>query len=111
MIIVPTSAIPNQSLSINLDGNVYDVRIRACNDSGIPGNVVMAFDIAINGTEIVTGTRAVPDFPLIPYGYLENGNFVLATVDGDYADWREFGITQNLVYVSQAELDAIRAAA
>lgn len=111
MIQIPISNLPSQTLSINLDGNVYDIDIHACRDNDIPGTGIVAFDIAINNTVIVTGQRALPDFPIIPARYLENGNFLVETMNDEYPDWRQFGITQNLIYVSQSELDTIRAIA
>lgn len=106
---VPLAAVPNQSLSINLDGNAYDINVQATNGDSAFGTLVMAFDIIRNGTPIVTGARAVPGSFLIPAAYLEDGNFTLHTMDDDYPDWQQFGITQVLVFVPQAELEAIRA--
>jgi uncharacterized protein DUF6983 len=109
MIQIPITNIPNQSLSISLDGNVYDISIHACRDNGVPGTGIVAFDVTINNTVIITGIRALPDFPIIPARYLENGNFLVTTMNNEYPDWRQFGITQSLVYVSQSELTSIRA--
>lgn len=109
MINIPISAIPSQSLSVNLDGNLYDLRIHACDDNGTPGTEIMAVDLTINNVVIVTGVRALSDFPIIPAQYLENGNFIISTMNDDYPDWRQFGVTQSLIYASQAEIDALRA--
>jgi len=103
---IPIVNSPNQSLSLTLDNNRYDIRIHACKDNS--GNLVMAFDIAINGNAVVTGVRAVPGFPIIPFSYLENGNFALITQNDDYPDYTQFGVTQNLIYASQVELDTLR---
>jgi hypothetical protein len=111
MIQIPLVNIPNQSLSINLAGNLYDIRIHACRDNGEYGTGIMAVSIAINNVVVVTGQRALPDFPIIPARYLENGNFLIQTMNDDYPDWRQFGITQNLIFASQAELDTFRASA
>lgn len=103
MIDIPIANIPNQTLTINLDNNQYDLSIQAIDDNGL-----VAVDLTINGTVIVTGIRALPDFPIIPSRYLENGNFIIETMNDDYPDWRQFGITQNLIYASQTELTDIR---
>lgn len=108
MIVIPLSNIPNQSLSINLEGNQYDIRAHACDDNSSFGTGVVAFDITRNNEIIVTGIRALPDFPLIPARYLEDGNFLIQTMNDEYPDWRQFGITQNLIYASQDELNTIR---
>lgn len=123
---IPIAAVPNQSLSFQADGNQYDINIRTCGDDTIvPGSSVMAFDIYINNVAIVTGARATSGIPnyqtgnngeqqlvssgyfLIPYPYLSNGNFAVLCQNYDYPNWQQFGITQYLVYISQAELEAI----
>lgn len=102
MIEIPLQAIPNQTFSILLDNIQYDFRIEVTNN-------VMSFDIVRNNVPIVTGQRAVAGYPIIPYRYLENGNFVVLTMNGDYPDYTQFGITQSLIYASLIELEALRA--
>lgn len=102
MIQVPLQAIPNQSLSIQLDGSNYDIRIESVND-------VMAMDIIRDNVAIVTGQRLIAGYPIIPYRYLEKGNFILETMNDQYPDYTQFGITQSLIFAIQAELGAIRA--
>ena len=101
MLVIPIQAIPNQSFSAQLDGQTYDIRLHDCGD-------ITAADISINNTVVVTGVRAVPDNFLIPYRYLENGNFFITSDDDEYPDWRRFGLDQFLVYISQAELNTFR---
>jgi|SRR5690606_26422735 len=107
MIQVPITNIANQSLSINLDNNQYNLTIKATNDNIDGTTNVMSVDITINNEIILTGLRAVPGFPLIPYKYLVNGNFTFITDDDSYPDWRQFGITQYLIFASNDELEAI----
>lgn len=109
MLDVPISNIPNQSFSINLDGSLYDINIQSTKGTSVDGTIVMAFDIVRDGTPVVTGARAVPGSFLIPAAYLENGNFFVYTMDDQYPDWQQFGITQQLIFIPQAELEAIRA--
>ncbi len=103
MLNIPLQNIPNQSFSIQIDNNTYDILISDC------GNI-MAVDISINNVVIVLGQRAVPSNFLLPYRYLENGNFFFTSLDGEYPDWRRFGLDQFLVFASQAELNAARLA-
>jgi hypothetical protein len=106
---VPLQAIPNQTLSLNVDNNLYDISIHSCRDNDLPGTGIMAISLSINNTLVVTGQRALPDFPIVPASYLQNGNFIIVTMDDEYPDWRQFGNTQSLIYVSQAELEQIQA--
>ena len=104
MILVPLATVPNQSFSIVLDGNQYDISIYVTNN-------VSAIDIIRNNVPILLGSRLVSDYPVIPYRYLENGNFVFITEDGAYPIYTEFGITQFMFYFSQAEIAELRASA
>lgn len=103
MINISLSAIPNQSLTIQLDGFVYDLTFKETNG-------VMSAWIIRDNLPIVQGLRLVGNSPMLPYLYQEAGNFALLTLNNDYPDFNQFGTTQNLVYLSQSELDVIRAA-
>lgn len=108
MINISLQAMPSQSLSIQLDGNNYDIRLHSCNNTPQTlGTAIMTVSIARNGDSVVDNVRAVPGFPIIGYPYLENGNFVIITTNDDYPDYNEFGITQFLIFASQSELEAI----
>lgn len=102
MIEISLAAVPNQSFSVRLDDNLYDITIKETNGC-------MSATVARNNTIILSNTRLVAGFPVIPYLYLESGNFVVDTLDDDLPDWTKFGISQTLLYVSQAELSTIRA--
>jgi len=108
MIQVPLTNIANQSLSIQLDSNQYDINLYAGEDNLDGSSGITAVDIIRNNTAIIIGVRAVTGTPLIPYIYLENGNFAFVTMNDEYPDWRQFGITQYLVFASESELEAIR---
>jgi|FreactcultureFD7_1027221.scaffolds.fasta_scaffold76176_2 hypothetical protein len=103
MLNIPLAAVPNQSLSVTLNSNQYDLRLHYC------ANDVMAIDLTINEVILLTGIRLVPNFPVIVSEYMQNGNFILQTVDNEYPDYTRFGIDQFLIYASPAELEAINA--
>ncbi len=67
----------------------------------------MFVDIIRNGSPVVLGMRAVAGTFLIPYKYLESGNFIIITANEEYPDYLQFGISQYMVYFSQAELEAL----
>lgn len=103
MIIVPLAAVPNQSLSVRLDNQQYDIRIHDCT------NGVMSIDLVIDEVVILTGARLIGNYPIIVSDYLENGNFILQTANYEYPYWGRFGIDQYLLYATQAEIEAIYA--
>jgi hypothetical protein len=109
MINTPLQTIANQSFTIQLFGINYDINIHDCHP-------IMAVTLFINNTLILSGMRAVPNFPLIPYAYLEKGNFIFTTGTGndgqyilnaEYPYWRRFNIDQFLIYASPEELQII----
>ncbi len=102
-LIVPLASVPNQSLSIQLDEKRYVLRLHNVGD-------LMCIDISIDEETILQGHRLVGSQPIIPYKYLERdgGNFIFATELGDYPFWDQFGVTQTLLYITRAELEAIR---
>jgi hypothetical protein len=101
MINIPLAAIPSQSLSVRLNSQQYDLRIHYC------GNGVTVIDITINNEPLLTGARLVSNYPIIVSEYMENGNFILQTMNDEYPDYNFFGVTQYLVYASQTEIEAI----
>jgi hypothetical protein len=70
---------------------------------------VMALDVVRDDVPIVSGSRMLPNSPLIPYQYLEAGNFVMISEDDEYPYYTNFGDSQLLVYVTDAELETLRA--
>lgn len=104
MLNIPLQAVPNQTFSIQLDENNYNIRIHDC------GGDIMSVSVSIDNVVIIEGVRAVNGTPIIPYTYLENGNFAFLTMNDEYPHWSRFAVDQFLFYASQDEIDAIRAA-
>ena len=102
MIDIGLAALPNQSLTVQVDDNVYTIAIREVIGA-------MAADISRNNVPLMTGARIAAGCPLLPYRYQEAGNFLL-TVEADALPyWDQFGVTQFLVYLTPEELAAFRA--
>jgi hypothetical protein len=111
LIQIPLQAIPNQTLTVTLDQLYYTIYINSTNrfnDSPVSLGC-MAITIIRAGVVIVTGQRIVCNYPLISYLYLESGNFALLTLNDALPDYTQFGITQSLIYISQADLTTLRA--
>lgn len=103
MIQVPLENIPNQSFSINYENVLYDITLNSSQD----GSLIFV-TVFIDKVLIISGVRSLPDFPIIPYAYLENGNMMILTMNDEYANYEQLGVTQFLVIASQGEIDAIR---
>lgn len=101
---ISLAAVPNQSFSVVLDSNAWDLTIKTA------GNIMTA-TISFNNILLVSNARIVAGYPLLNYTSLENGNFIITTLNGVYPFYTQFGISQFLLYASQAEIDAFRAAA
>lgn len=94
---IPLAAVPNQSLSVRLDDQRLVLRLKEANG-------VMVADLDRDNLRVLSGVRVLAGEPIIPYGYLESGNFMLLTINDQLPDWREFTATQSLVYMSPAEV-------
>jgi hypothetical protein len=101
MIDIELSAVPNQSLSIVLDGALYEITVKAAGG-------IMSATIVRDNVTLVDNVRIVAGTPILPYRYQEAGNFVLLTEDEEYPDYLLFGSSQSLVYASALELAAAR---
>lgn len=99
--IIPLQPVSNQSLSILLDGNRYELTVR---DTG----QVVIIDITRDDTVILQGSRIIAGEPVIPYRHLEAGNFTLLSSDGDLPSSSEFGVSQTFYYATQAEIEGFR---
>jgi hypothetical protein len=101
MIDIELAAIPNQTVSIRLDDQLYRITVKETRGT-------MAVDIVRDDETLVQGARIVAGTPLLPYLYMEVGNFVLLTEDEEYPYYTKFGDSQNLVYVTPAEIATLR---
>jgi hypothetical protein len=98
---IPLQAIPNQSFSVTLDNNLWEVEVRTCDG-------VTAVSLNLNGNDLIDNLIAAACAPIIPDQYQENGNFIFLTANFQLPDYTQFGVTQTLYYFSPSELDALR---
>jgi len=104
MLQIALANVPNQSLSFSADNNFFTILLQKTYGC-------MSATVTINDVLVVSGARVVAGFPILNYRYLEQGNFVILTANDELPDYTQFGITQNLFYASQVELDVLRAGA
>lgn len=99
---IAIQAIPSQTFTyIDPSSNQWDIGIR---------NVAsqVAFTFSLNGTLLLQNICAVAGYRIIPYDYLENGNFVLITQNYQVPDYTQFGISQTLVFLEQSDIQSFR---
>jgi hypothetical protein len=100
MDVIPLAAEANQEFTVRLSDHRFTLRIKEANG-------VMVADVTVDDVLRMSATRILAGEPIIPYDYLSEGNFILIT-DGDaLPDYRQFGSTQSLVYLSAAEIAAL----
>ena len=89
-----------QSLSVVLEDSLYVITIKEC--SG-----VMAISIERDGVMLIEGRRAVAGMFLIPFEYLELGNFAFVTENDELPYYTGFNSTNQLVYFTVEEVQAL----
>jgi len=99
---IPIEALPNQSFSIRLDDSFYQITIKET--AG-----VMVMDIVRDSVTVIIGTRLTAGAPVIPYQYMEQGNFVFSNIGDEVIYYDKFGISQLLFYLSPSDLLEARA--
>lgn len=95
---IALDSVPNQTLSVTLDNNRWDITIKEADG-------VMCATLNLNDVLVISGQRIVAGSPLIPYRYLQgSGNFWLLTEDDELPFYTRFGVDQQFVYASPGEL-------
>ena len=95
---IPLQNVPNQRVETTIDGVSYAIQLRTVQKLTVA-------DVYADGKLLKGGVRCVPGQRLIPYRYLTvGGNFFWYCLNGDYPYYTQFGVDQQLVYLSDAEL-------
>lgn len=102
MRVVPLAAVPNQAFTITIEGVRWAVTVKTARG-------VMCADVARDGMPLLTGTRVLAGEAIIPYRYLQTGNFIFLTIAGELPDYNAFGVSQIMVFLSAEEIAAIPA--
>lgn len=95
--------VPNQSFSSILDSNNWNFTLKTAQD-------VTVVSLTLNGNDVIDSARAVAGSFIIPAQYEEQGagNFFFVTQNEQLPYYTQFGVTQSLIYISAAELAALR---
>ena len=97
---IEIQAVPNQAFSVVIDKVLFDIALKTTS--------VTIADISIDGSIKLIGVKCMPNRPIIPYEYLESGNFFFVCEGEEYPYYTNFGITQSLVYLTVEEMEAYR---
>lgn len=99
MRIVPLASAPAQAFTLTIDGVRWGVAIKEARG-------VMCADISRNSEILLSGMRVLAGEVVIPYRYLQTANFLFLTAQNELPNWRQFGVSQLLVYLSAGETAA-----
>lgn len=102
MLQIPVQQLPNQSFTVLLDSNQWDVTLKTVEDTTVAS-------LTLNGADVLDSARCVAGSFLIPSEYEEAGNFFFVTQSEQLPYYTQFNVTQSLVYITAAELTALRA--
>lgn len=98
MRVIPLKALPNQSLSVVIDGTRWDLNIKVANS-------LMIADVYRDDVALILGTRILSGTPILPYEYLmTKGNFLMVMDDESLSDWTKFETTQTLYFLSPDDI-------
>ena len=94
--------IPNQELSVTLDGARWTLRIQEAAGS-------MCADILRDDIPIIQGARIAAGEPIIAYPYLRAGlgDFYFFQTTESLPYYEQFGVTQYLAYLTADEIAAL----
>lgn len=97
---------PNQSIPFVADGQQYLIRV------WFDGDDMMFMDVTINNAVVATSLPCIVGQQVMPYSHLEGGggNFFWTTASGDNPNYQNFGMGDVLLYGTNAEVTAERAA-
>lgn len=98
---IPIKVFARQSLSVMLEQSLYEISLKECNG-------IMAATIIRDGVTLVENRRVCAGMTIIPEGYLETGNFVILTFDGEIPYYTDFESSDNMVYLTIQEVEDIR---
>ena len=90
--------IPNQSFSITLNNVDYRIAVRTIQD-------LTFISVWKNGEVLFYNQICVPNGFVDPYKYIsENGKIFFKCLDDEYPNYKSFGVTQWLYYLTAEEV-------
>ena len=96
---IPISSIPNQALTVELEGSLYVIALQSIGDT-------MTVTLTKDDVLLLSGIRITANAPLIPFQYLSKSNFVFISLDDQLPNFELIGTSQTLVYMTESEMAA-----
>ena len=99
MYLIELDKIPNQTFTVMLDNVNYRVALRT-----IQGLTYIS--VWANGDILFYNQLCTPNQFVNPFNYVStNGKFYFKCTTGDYPNYKEFGNTQSLYFLTKDEVD------
>lgn len=102
MLQIPLDRVASQNVVMYLNGDRYSITLKESHSGSVLCSITRNDDVLVSNFVCVFGT------PVVPYDYLESGNFIFLTTNDDYPDWRQFGTQHFLFYATPEEIEGLR---
>lgn len=97
---IPLDKTPNQTFSIVLNGKDYRIAIRTIQN-------LTYMSVWVNSELLFYNQLCTPNAYVNPYNYVSvNGKFYFESLDNNYPNYTQFGVTQSLLFYTQEEVAA-----
>lgn len=98
MQIIEISPIPNQRFEVILNGLLYQVELRTIQD-------LTYMSVWVNDDILFYNQLCTPNNYVNPYNYLSvNGKFYFKAVNGEYPNYKNFGTTSFIYFLTPQEI-------
>ena len=101
MMNLPIQQLPNQAFTVILDDNSWEFLIKTVEQATV-------MSLTLNNQPVIDSVIAVAGSLIIPSRYEEAGNFFFVTQNQALPYYTDFNVSQQLIYISAAELAALR---
>lgn len=99
MRLIELQNIPNQIFNVVLNGIDYRIQLRTIQD-------LTFLSVWKNGEVLFLNQICMPNAFVDPYNYVsDNGKLYFVCTDEEYPNYRKFGDTQRLFYLTKEEVD------
>ena len=95
---ISLQALPNQAFTFSYGGNTWRIRLISAFNR-------MLVDVYLNDEALILGSPIITNCRIIPYPSMDrDGNFIIDAMPDEDVNWRNFGVSQILYYITPDEL-------